>query len=409
MDHLPSRKKGIIEMKNLYQILPAFAPDYSGVSSILFEMDILTVFIDPHGCNGQTLHFSEPRYYKFHCIPKSFSFSAKEVDAITGVDTLLIRKIKAALANFSAKAIVLVGAPVSMIISTDFRALEGVIESETGLPVISVDTNGLHNYEDGQKKILKRLIEKFTGSKRFPDAPVYDVHILGATPLDNWDDTAICDYICLLEECGARSAVCWGHGGDLEAISSADKAKLLVAVSTAGIYAARLLSQKYGIPYIAGFPVGRKRTESFQQYLRSFFSTQDPSMLENLQKDPSIPKEKERILIISDQINGNALRSCLRQEFRYEEVHLATYFSLDPIYAERKDRTLLMEHSLTNDHAKYGPYDFVIGDPVYRSLLPSDCRYLSNPHLAVSGILYWNEYTSYFAEKGTEFLRLLLS
>lgn len=396
-------------MKNLYQILPASAPDYSGVSSLLFEMDILTVFIDPHGCNGQTLHFSEPRFQNFRYIPKSFSFSVKEIDAITGVDRLLIQKIQTALTYLSAKAIVLVGAPVPTVISTDFRALEEMVEDATGLPTLSVTTNGLHDYEDGQKKLFQRLIEKFAGSGMFPDTPKYDVHILGATPLDNRDDTAICDYIDFLKKCGAESVTCWGHGGDLEAICNADKAKLFISVSAAGTFAAKLLSQKYSIPYIVGFPVGIKTTERFKYHLESFFRTGDSSILTDLQIEPSISTAQGRILIIADQVNGNALRPCLRQEFGYQTVHIVSYFSIDPDYAEKDDRTLSDESSLIDYYTEYGPYDFVIGDPIYKDLLPPDCVYLPNPHLALSGILYWDDCTNYFAEKGTEFLHQLLS
>lgn len=396
-------------MKNLYQILPAAAPDYSGVSSLLFEMDVLTVFLDPHGCNGQTLHFSEPRYYKFAHIPKSFSFGIKEIDAITGIDNLLVKKIKITLTYISVKAIILVGAPVSTIISTDFSALEKVIERETGLPTLSVNTNGLYSYENGQKKIFKRLIEKFAGSKIFSDAPAYDVHILGATPLDNWDDTAICDYIEFLKKCGAESVICWGHGGDLEAITTADKAKLFISVSAAGTFAAKLLSQKYHIPYITGFPIGEKNSKRFQYFLKSFFQTGDSSFLVDLQNEPPVHPIRGRVLIIADQINANALRSCLRQEFGYTTVHVVSCFTIDSDYAEKEDRTLSDEASFLDYYIKYGPYDFVIGDPVYQKLLPSDCKFLSNPHLALSGILYWDNYKNYFAEKGTTFVRQLLS
>lgn len=80
-------------MKGLYQSFPAFAPDYVGVSSFLFDENALTVFIDPHGCNGQTLYYMDPRFEDFSRMPKSFSCGIREKDAVFGVDKLVEKKV----------------------------------------------------------------------------------------------------------------------------------------------------------------------------------------------------------------------------------------------------------------------------------------------------------------------------
>lgn len=389
-------------MKNLYQILPSPAPDYSGVSSLLFEMDILTVFVDPHGCNGQTLHYSEPRYQFFNHIPKSFSFSAREIDAITGIDDLLIKKIKSALQCVPAKAIALVGAPVPMIISTDFHSLADIIEEETKLPTIALSTNGLNTYESGQKKALETLIDKFSGNSQSSVSKSYDVHILGATPLDGWDDTAIMDYMELLKECGATSVICWGHGGDIDAISTIDQAKLLIAVSSSGIHAAKKIYEKFHIPYIIGFPVGKKNTETFCSNVKNFFTKNIP-FPEDIHIRPKSSSNQKSALIIADQITGNALRDCLESEYSYGRVDVVSFFSLDSNLSRKNDMHLCSEDSLQSFYIMHSPYDIVIGDPVYRDLLPHECHYVPNPHPAVSGILYWDQSSNLFAKKGNDF------
>lgn len=394
-------------MKNLYQILPSPAPDYSGVSSMLFEMDILTVFIDPHGCNGQTLHYSEPRYRFFNHIPKSFSFSVREIDAITGVDNLLVKKIKSALQYVPAKAIALVGAPVPMIISTDFRSLAEIVEKDTNLPTIALSTNGLSTYESGQKKALEALIDKFSGHSQSSASMPYDVHILGATPLDGWDDTAIMDYVELLKECGANSVICWGHGGDIDAISTVDHAKLLIAVSNSGIHAARKIYEKYHIPYIIGFPVGKKNTEEFCSNVKNFFTNNVPFPENTYNKPESVPNKKSA-LIIADQITGNALRDCLESEYSYDHVDVVSYFSLDENLTRENDIHLCSEDALLNFYTMHSPYDIVIGDPVYQDLLPHECHFIPNPHPAISGILYWNQCSNYLGIKGNDFFNYYL-
>lgn len=388
-------------MKNLYQFLPSPAPDYAGVSSLLFEMDVLTVFLDPHGCNGQTLYYSEPRFQSFNTVPKSFSFSVTEIDAIKGIDLLLIQKIKNALLHISAKAIALVGGPVSTIISTDLSALEKKLEKETGLPVFSVSTTGLDTYEVGQKKLLFQLINKFTNT-HIISPHSSEVHILGATPLDGWDDTSICEYIDLFKSAGADSVVCWGHGGDLNSIASVHKANLLVATSASGLFAADMLSKKYKIPYIVGFPVGTIEYFAFFEALKNFFLGMP------IEKNPSSLKCTanalgKTALIIADQINANAMRSCLINEFGYRKADIISLFSLDPNFACEGDSQILSEHSITEFYTTHGPYDSVIGDPIYQSMLPENVHFIPCPHPGLSGILYWDDCFSYFGKKGTQF------
>ena len=79
-------------MKGLYRSFPAFAPDYTGVSSFLFAENALTIFLDPHGCNGQSLYYMDPRFEDFGKMPKSFSCGIREKDAVFGLDTLVEKK-----------------------------------------------------------------------------------------------------------------------------------------------------------------------------------------------------------------------------------------------------------------------------------------------------------------------------
>lgn len=393
-------------MKNLYQFLPSPAPDYAGVSSLLFEMDILTVFLDPHGCNGQTLYYSEPRYQHFNYIPKSFSFSITEIDAIKGIDSLLIHKVKNTLNHISAKAIALVGCPVSSIIGTDFCALEKKLEKETGLPAFFVNTTGLDSYEAGQKKLLSQLISKFTNTNIISSVSSNDVHILGATPLDGWDHTAICEYTDLLMTSGANSVVCWGHGGDLDAVSSVYKARLLIAVSASGLHAARILSKQYGIPYIIGFPVGAKNSLIFSNVLKDFFLK---GTIENhvLFEKYSSKTSGKTALIIADQINANAIRSCLINEFGFQGADVASIFSLDPYLCAKNDFHIHSEQFLAEYCVNHKSYDVIIGDPLYRAMLPANIPFISCPHPALSGMLYWKDSFSYFGEKGTLYFQNL--
>ena len=43
--------------------LSPFAPDYSGVSSVLFDLHTVTAMHDASGCTGNYTGYDEPRWY----------------------------------------------------------------------------------------------------------------------------------------------------------------------------------------------------------------------------------------------------------------------------------------------------------------------------------------------------------
>lgn len=58
----------------------------------------------------------------------------------------------------------LVGTPVPAVIGTDYKALKKKLSKETSLPVVTVDTDGMHLFDSGEEKayaaLLRELKEK---------------------------------------------------------------------------------------------------------------------------------------------------------------------------------------------------------------------------------------------------------
>lgn len=155
-------------MKGLYRYFPAFAPDYAGVSSFLFDENALTVFIDPHGCNGQTLYYMDPRFEDFSRMPKSFSCGIREKDAVFGVDKLVEKKVMQILDCVQGDYIVLVGTPIPTMLGVDYKALADRIEKRAKIPTLGVTTSGFDFYDVGQKKIMNLMLNRTeTQSERF--------------------------------------------------------------------------------------------------------------------------------------------------------------------------------------------------------------------------------------------------
>lgn len=75
-------------MKNLFKVTPGFAPDYSGVCSVLYELGGLCVMIDPGDCLEHSIYVDDPRWDEEPRL--FFSPAVRELDAVVGDDDKLI-------------------------------------------------------------------------------------------------------------------------------------------------------------------------------------------------------------------------------------------------------------------------------------------------------------------------------
>ena len=85
------------------------------------------------------------------------------MDAILGRDDRLVEKIGKACEKLSADFIAVIGTPVPAVIGTDYRALSRMIEKETGIPALTIDTDGTKLYDDGEKKTWSQDVLELSG------------------------------------------------------------------------------------------------------------------------------------------------------------------------------------------------------------------------------------------------------
>ena len=154
-------------MKGLRKYLSPFAPDQSGAAAVLCEFHGLIIILDAGGCAGNICGFDEPRWFESRSA--IFSAGLRDMDAILGRDDRLVEKIGKACEKLSADFIAVIGTPVPAVIGTDYRALSRMIEKKTGIPALTIDTDGTKLYDDGEKKTWKELFN----TKRIcaPDVP----------------------------------------------------------------------------------------------------------------------------------------------------------------------------------------------------------------------------------------------
>lgn len=160
-------------MKGLRRFLTPFAPDQSGAVSVLYELGGIVVIVDAGGCAGNICGFDEPRWSETRSA--IFSAGLRDMDAIMGRDKLLVKKIADAAGKIQANFVALVGTPVPAVIGTDYKALKKMLSKETSLPVVTVDTDGMHLFDSGEEKayaaLLRELKEKNLFDKAQDDNP----------------------------------------------------------------------------------------------------------------------------------------------------------------------------------------------------------------------------------------------
>lgn len=385
-------------MSRIFDNVPAFAPDYSGAASVLHDMGGMIVYCCVGGCMGNYAAFDEPR---LGLAKRNFSIAFREQHLVMGIDKMAKEKIVESYKIVGGKFVALIGTPTSTIIGTDYKGLAVELEKEIGVPVIYVETTGLYSYESGQEKTYRMLshfaAEKETGA---------DVHVIGATPLDAWDYGQMGEFKELLVQCGAKAPAFWGAADTLEHLGQLNTSKLNIAVSKSAVALVRELHEKYGTPYLIGFPVGKKAYHEWQEKLTQMLS--GTSVDEAKKENAAAGTRTERILIVGEQVASNMLRDMLRTEFGYETVNVASFFTMDPSLAETGDFYAKTESDYVDTLSERENYDLAIGDNFLTRALPYETRILNIPSIAISGLVFMRQSPVLFGEKGTLYFQQML-
>ena len=321
-------------MKGLRKVLTPFAPDQSGAVSILYELGEIIVIADAGGCAGNICGFDEPRWEN----KKSAIFSAglRDMDAIMGRDDKLADKIADASSKIDAQFIAVIGTPVPAVIATDYHALKRMIEKRSGLPVITIDTNGMELYDKGQEKALFAVYDEFA-KKKYETVPG-KVNILGAAPPD------------FGKMCPPLS---------LDDIKTASAAQISLAVSPAALKTAKLLKERFGTPYEIKCP-------------------------EELLFFPDADYKGKNILVIHQQVIADELRKRLLKAGA-GKVTAAGWFMLSKEIRQAGD-VFLKEEDDFEELVKNGGFDIIIADAALKPLAKDfDGQWIDYPHFALSG------------------------
>ncbi|MBR6044253.1 MAG: hypothetical protein IKP47_01330 [Ruminococcus sp.] len=341
-------------MKKLLKHISPLAPDDSGACSVLYELGGITVICDAGGCAGNVCGFDEPRWFT----KRSALFSAglRDMDAILGRDALLVKKLTLITEQVDARFTAIVGTPVPAVIATDMKALERMSEKRTGLPCLAFRTDGTRLYDCGEEMVYARLFEQFAKEK-LPVKPGR-VGVLGATPLNTGELTSE-RIVSALKKQGYEDPVCFGMDSGLDDIISASGCERLLVIAPSGVKAARLMNERFGTPFEAGYPTGLFGEVSAGQ--------------------------GSRVLIMHQQFAANALREKL--EAQGCEVTCASWFSMRPTFMREGDIQIKGEEDFC-ELAVNGGFDVILADEFFkRAAKGFTAKWIDLPQFAVSGRL----------------------
>ena len=380
-------------MARLFQKTGSFAGDYSGAAGVLRDMGGMLIFCDAGACMGGFLFGEDPKGEKEE--KRIFSASLREKQVVMGFDKKLKKDAVRTYQEAGGAFVGLIGTPVAAVVGSDLGGLGKEICRELYhqgmtdkiLPSLGVETNGWDYYDAGQEKAYLAMDEMLIQE----DA----------------------DCVNILKKAGAENPVVWGTSGCMEAIAGAKGAKLNLAVSVSAIKVVEKLHEKYGTPFLIGYPLGEKETVWWVNQVKGILSgdecapVTDPTV-HSIAVDFRRISDGKRAFIIGEQLTSNAMRRLFETEFDYVHVDVASYFKMDRTLMKEND-FWIREEVLVRFLEEREPYDLVIADPLCFQFLPYEPkRKIAYPHIAVSRLFYLGKSVNIFGKKASLYFRKML-
>lgn len=357
-------------MKQVFRDVCNYAADLAGVNSALYELGGLLIMHDASGCNSTYATHDEPRWTQ---IPSLIYISAlEEYDAILGNDDKLINNVIEAAQETHPNFIGIFGSPIALVMGTDFKGIAHVIEQETGIPTFGFKTSGMYSYIQGASQAYEMLAEHFVQPQVRSKRSSICINLLGMTPLDfgySGNKEAIDEWA---KDNDFTIVANWSMGTNLEQIKQSALADVNVVVSSCALNAAKVLKERFGIPYVVGVPVGKCAKFLADQVIQSARDQQD----RELYKAGSNPSH---IVLIGEPVMAQSMRMAFDDEL---QIICPTEIGW------RLQPGDLHSHEEEEIRNKLNEADIVIADPMYRRLIQKDIRFIDCPHWACSGRLF---------------------
>ena len=360
-------------MNRTHKIIPVYTGDVSGVCSALYELGGMVVIHDPSGCNSTYNTHDEVRWYDMDSMIYITGFT--ETEAVLGADDALIRSTEEAAEELRPRFIALISSPIPYMTGTDFEAIARTIERDSGIPSFYIGANGMHDYVCGAGMALEQYCRRFVHrpDRRVPGS----VNILGATPLDHVASGEIDGIREALVRHGFTVCSVWSMGDPPEQLARAGSAAVDLVISAAGMPVARQLYERFGIPWVAGVPVG-----AFAPVLMEALERAEAlGMPETACRIRTGSSSEGALTLIGEPVTMGSLASAAVLETGISARVLCPLERCAGLLAPQDSFAVGEEEA----EQLLAGARLVAADPLYRPVLPREAKLLRVPHLAFSG------------------------
>ena len=371
-------------MKQVVVKTSTYSSDEFGVCSALYELGGMVVMHDASGCNSTYTTHDEPRWYDMDSM--IYISAISEMEAIMGDDDKLIRDILDTAEALKPKFIAIVGAPIPYMTGTDFRAIANIIEEKAGLFCFGFQTNGMEYYTQGISMALEQIADRFCIESAPKPSDRLRVNILGATPLDFSVNGSVEAIKSWLARKGFEPGCCFAMGSSLDEIFLASSAHVNLVISYGGLAAAKLLEERFGIPYVIGVPYGTVFSSLLGNSIYQA-SLMNRSQIAYAAKMEYGSESKKQVAVIGESVLSASLASAIEMEHPELNCRVLCPLDTDPLLLRPGDHRAPEEDDIS---AALKTADLVIADPLYRTLCPEK-EFLPLPHTAFSGRIYEKE------------------
>ena len=360
-------------MKVVSSVISIHSSDTAGVCSALYELGGMTVVHDASGCNSTYATHDEPRWYDH--ASRTYISALTETDMILGNDERFIDNVVKAAKEFpGCRFIAICGSPLPMMVGTDFDALGAEIEARAHIPVLALHTNGISSYLSGVNQALCAFAGRFCRGDLPKDAR--KVNILGATPLDYSINGQVGSIKTLLEENGFEVNSIWSMDSSFEELTQAGAASVNLLISSAAKELALYFEKRFGTPYVACVPIGKKLSEKCISALKNAAAG----------GGSSFPCLAERAAGSDAAVIGETLWSsslcCALQMERGINAKVLNPLESEFAFIKEDEISVVDEDDAAKEFAKVST---VYADPLYKPIVPAGTAFVSVPHEAFSG------------------------
>ncbi len=366
-------------MRQARTVISTYSADTFGVCSALYELGGMVVMHDASGCNSTYTTHDEPRWYNSDSLV--FISGLTEMDAIMGNDDKLKDDVISAVEELKPKFVAIAGTPIPMMNGCDLEAVAMEIEAEAGLPCFGFQTNGMQSYLVGASEALCEFARRLTDkdAKKRQRA----VNVLGATPLDFSINGSVESIKKLLKDSGWEIIGTWAMGSSLDDLARAGEAAVNLVISSVGLKTAIYLNQTFGTPYVVGTP----NDKCFSEMVLRDLELAENDGKSRISFSNLEASAETRIYIVGEGVTSRSLAAAIGIKSGIVPKVVHTLEGLPELSGvlSKMDNQAMEEEEIQKAASDA---QIVIADPLYRPILPGNCRFIALPHEAFSGRMF---------------------